>query len=218
MFRHSTFVGDEILDAMGIPFEMEQVSSPLTVKTFLQDYRQLLTNLDVPQSDQLVLHNVYDVAAELHLTPVQTEVLLFLVVSDHDTALRSILESFQCSNRYFGSGHLLTLMKGLVNCSMAEMNQAFNGKNGLWQSGLMFSHSRHHGIELAEGLSELLHFQDNAVSQLIDMLSSPGQAPQLCRDNFKHINGLYTAVVQLLSRTTSGGNSMACYGGIIRAN
>ncbi|TPE51936.1 AAA family ATPase [Maribrevibacterium harenarium] len=158
-----------------------------------------------------ILHNMADMARALNLSVLQADILLFLTVRETDERIKIALDHFSMS-RYFSTRKMQSVMKIVFDVSASDMTEALNGENGLWGIGLLCPNTRHHGMELLEGIADMLHYEENALTELMDNFARQSVPPTLCREHFNHIDSMYKATMALLSAAARRNRNILIYG------
>ena len=199
LFRHGRLTHEEVLISLKVPYEEESQPRPKDILLALQECRTALQQQPVPQANApLLLVNIADVAEELGLTDDQQRILAFLVAVKIDDRLELLIEAFGCafSGNY---SRVLALLEVALEIPRNRVNAAFQGANGLWQSGLLDTQQKNYEIKLLDGLVDILRYEENAPAALIRHFSITSSSPELANECFRHLSTTQKALTELIA-------------------
>ncbi|KAA0875002.1 AAA family ATPase [Nitrincola tapanii] len=201
MFNNRNYFDDDMLVSLGIEVEDNTDMTPTKLLRILRQaakHQTLVPNLPTAYLG----NNLSLLGDSLSLSVIEQEILGFLVIKEQDTRLSNVIELFH-QRRWVGSQQLVTMLSIALKYPRNVISQALSAEAPLRQCGLISPEDHHNGIELLNGLDDLLYFEENGPDALFRSNTLKLPPSELIPSDFEHIQQAYDRVYNYVRRAAS---------------
>ena len=203
MFSNRNFFDDDMLFNLGIEVEdTSEMTQSRLLKLLSAESKKHNQVSNLPGG--FLGKNLKLLGESLSMSTLEQEILGFLVIKEQDTRLASIVELFH-QRRWVGSQQLSTLLSIALRYPRNLITQALSGEGALRQCGLIAPEDISNGLELLNGLDDLLYFEENGPDALFRSNTLKLPPSDLIPSDFEHIQQTCDRVYNYVRRAASKG-------------
>ncbi|WP_051789424.1 AAA family ATPase [Endozoicomonas montiporae] len=200
----SLYEGDALIEALELRGNTNPCNSDFDKKQALQTFRFMLLESDDRQyyePESQLTHNLQKLSLLIGLSQVETHLLEFAILLQHEPALESAVNLLE----NMGYNKLLLVLSLVLDLSEQEVRTALSPEGLLNRSGLLVVERS--GSNYLSGRMELLSysfasqivFSDGSPETLLRDVIHSGSSTTLTRDNFEHIKSNFHLLEQWIN-------------------
>lgn len=199
------YFDDELLLSLGIEVGNDDEMTPARLLGILHQ----AAKYEAPTSklpDSCLGQNLRLLGDALSISGIEQEILGFLVLKERDKRLNNLVDLFH-QRGWLGPQQLVTLLSVALNYPRSIIGEAVNGESTLRRCGLIAAEDHHHGIELLNGLDDLLFFEENGPAALFRNNTLRSEPSVLVPSDYDHVKPAIERMQRYLRRVASKGMS-----------
>lgn len=213
LFSRGRFDAEDLLIDLEVLEESEDDPSQAEVmRAIRQQAKSAELGSNIP--DGQFGHNLQQLSQALQLSPVEGEVLGFLVLKEQDTRLSQVIELYHQRN-WVGAQQLASLIAIALKRPRRLVSDALSDQSVLKQCGLIIPEEHQNTIDLLDGLDDLLLFENEGTQTLLKSFTLPSPPAHLSEADFTHVLTPYQRIERYLrsvQRKRLGGVNILLYG------
>lgn len=200
------YFDDELLLSLGIELgDNDDEMTPARLLGILhQAAKHEVSTSKLP--DSCLAQNLRLLGEALSISGIEQEILGFLVLKERDQRLNNLVELFS-QRRWLGPQQLVTLLSVALNYPRNIISAAVSGESTLRRCGLIAAEDHHHGIELLNGLDDLLFFEEDGPAALFRNNTLRSEPSVLVPSDYEHVKPAIERMQRYLRRVASKGLS-----------
>ncbi|EXJ11385.1 AAA family ATPase [Nitrincola nitratireducens] len=203
MFNNRNYFDDDLLVGLGIEVDDTADMTPRRLLRILRS--EAKKQSPVPNLPTAFLgSNLKLLGDSLSMSTLEQEILGFLVIKEQDSHLANVVELFH-QGRWAGVQRLVTMLSIALRYPRTLISQALNASTPLRQCGLVSPEGLHNGIELLDGLDDLLYFEENGPEALFRQNTLKLEPSELVPSDFEHIQPMYDRIYNYVRRAAAKG-------------